>query len=390
MMNIILDPGSLGLLSAITGGVTSAFLLWMRPRRGALGETFVLLALGIGMLAAGSLLSALYGATAPAPIRVLASALLGCAAIPIWQAARRSAFQPAQPVAGLLLTGIFAVLLVPLSSEHAMWQWRHLAESVWAIGFMLLAIHEWRRIDREEPALSIRAALVAATVFCALMLARLLVLLLAGDLPPGTHAGTVDQILAWLGIGFPVASLMMVVAMLGLASERSNAELERLSATGLIAGQVSRRLLFDRAQSMLTRQSRGGCLAILMIGLDEFRVVRDMYGNMTSEKILAHVARVLGAVLRDDSTMVRYGDSDFCALVPVSGEVPAFVVGERLRAAIARSPFVLGDQSLTISVNVGVSVHRHRGSLRELLGREPRPSLGEVPGSAGQLVDRNG
>jgi hypothetical protein len=224
-MEIVLDPRSLGLLGGITGTVTAVFLLWIRPRRGALGEAFVLLALGIGMLACGSLLSALIGPSAPAPLRVLSSVLLGCAAIPVWQAARRSAFQPAQPVAGLLLTGIFAALLVPLSGDLAMWQWRHLAESVWSIGFMLLAIHEWRRIDRDEPALSIRAALAAAAVFCCLMLARLVILLISGESSAGAHVATVTQVLAWVEIGFPVSSLLLVVAMLGLASERSNAEL---------------------------------------------------------------------------------------------------------------------------------------------------------------------
>ncbi len=118
---------------------------------------------------------------------------------------------------------------------------------------------------------------------------------------------------------------------------------------------------------MLARLPADGCLAVLMIDLDDFKRVNDAHGHAVGDEVLRHVARLLRESLREDSLIVRYGGDEFCALVPVASEAAAFVVGERLRIAMATSPYLQVDPPIMITASVGVSVHRHGSSLRERL-----------------------
>src|SRR5690606_33220397 len=105
-----------------------------------------------------------------------------------------------------------------------------------------------------------------------------------------------------------------------------------------------------------------GCLAVLMIDLDDFKQVNDRHGHAAGDEVLRHVAGLLRETLREDSLIVRYGGDEFCALVPVASEAAAFIVGERLRTALASVPCTFTTPPSIVTASIGVTVHRHGSS----------------------------
>jgi diguanylate cyclase (GGDEF)-like protein len=58
--------------------------------------------------------------------------------------------------------------------------------------------------------------------------------------------------------------------------------------------------------------------------------------------------------------------------VPVPGEAAAFVVAERLRATMEASPHRVDSERIAVTLSIGVTVHRHGKTLRQLLDEADR------------------
>jgi diguanylate cyclase (GGDEF)-like protein len=68
---------------------------------------------------------------------------------------------------------------------------------------------------------------------------------------------------------------------------------------------------------------------------------------------------------------VRYGGEEFCVLLPEVQLGEAAVLAERIRAAVTRSPLVIGSAIIPITVSAGVAALQHAdgGNIDHLLQR---------------------
>lgn len=361
-----LDLRSIFFVTGISSLLGAAFLFGMRPRAGALRDAFGLFALATSMMAAGFVALGATGMPETLLGRVLSNLLVSGATVIIWGACSRLADRPARPLlmAGSLIA--LAAALAPLSTQAAMQPLRHLVGSVWALGFLGLALRQLLTAPRRGDAGAMRLAAGTLAVFCVLLIIRIATLAVAGATPLADLEQP-DIAVGWFNLVYAMVPFALTIAAIAVSNSRLTAELARLAGTDDLTGLVSRRLLFERGEAMLARLPADGCLAVLMVDLDDFKQVNDAYGHAVGDEVLRHVARLLRESLREDSLIVRYGGDEFCALVPVASEGAAFVVGERLRSSLATSPWLSVDPPVLITASVGVSVHRHGSSLRERL-----------------------
>ncbi|MCM5570512.1 GGDEF domain-containing protein [Burkholderiaceae bacterium FT117] len=382
---IPLDIRSIFLVSGIGSLLGAGFLFGMRPRAGELREAFGLFSLAVTMMGAAFIGLGLGGMPDSVAGRVASNVLVAGATVAIWQACRRVAGRAAQPALLLVALGVLALVLWPLSLESAAQPLRHLLGSVWALGFLALALRELLASPPMGDAGAMRLARGTLWVFCALLLARIAGLVAYAG--PGAAAGAgTGVLLGWFNLVFATVPFVLTISALAIANSRLAAELERLVGTDDLTGLVSRRVLFERGEAMLERLPADGCLAVLMIDLDDFKRVNDAHGHATGDGVLRHVARLLREALRDDSLIVRYGGDEFCALVPVSSEAAAFVVGERLRHALAATPCPLVQPPVAITASIGVTVHRQGSSLRERLAEADRRAYNAKASGRNQVI----
>jgi diguanylate cyclase (GGDEF)-like protein len=168
------------------------------------------------------------------------------------------------------------------------------------------------------------------------------------------------------------ASLERKVAQRTEALAESNARLEVLSVTDPLTGLANRRRLADVLDQEWRRSVRpGNSVAVAMIDIDHFKPYNDHYGHAGGDECLRRVADVLTESVRDTTDLVaRYGGEEFAVVVPGADSAAAYLVAERIRAAVAalQEPHELAPRGfVTVSIGVAAVIASADGSPQSLM-----------------------
>lgn len=141
--------------------------------------------------------------------------------------------------------------------------------------------------------------------------------------------------------------------------ERSDRELRSLAMTDYLTKTRNRRAFTESAeQQMALAQRTGMPLALLMIDVDHFKRVNDEYGHAAGDAVLVEIAKVIGACIRRQDTLGRYGGEEFGVLLPSTDQEYAFVVAEKLRNAVERMSCRVGTKNISVSISIGIAICR--------------------------------
>ncbi|WP_448188592.1 diguanylate cyclase [Azospirillum sp. sgz301742] len=141
------------------------------------------------------------------------------------------------------------------------------------------------------------------------------------------------------------------------ALERSNAELERLAMQDALTGVSNRRHFTAVAErdTALARRHRWP-LSVLMVDIDHFKEVNDTHGHAVGDEVLRVLAGVFQSVLRASDHLGRFGGEEFVVLLPDTALEGAATTAERLRTAVAATPFTGRDGvPFTCTISLGVT-----------------------------------
>ncbi|MEH0111106.1 EAL domain-containing protein [Tersicoccus sp. MR15.9] len=130
--------------------------------------------------------------------------------------------------------------------------------------------------------------------------------------------------------------------------QRARMELQRLVDTDDLTGLASRRLLLERAGEALHTSGHGDAgTALVVLDLDDFRLINDSLGHSVGDAVLLHVASRLRSIVEPDQLVARLGGDEFAILVPDGGIDKALAVAHRALD-------VLGERVMIGPLNVGV------------------------------------
>ncbi|MFC3149562.1 DUF484 family protein [Litoribrevibacter euphylliae] len=135
--------------------------------------------------------------------------------------------------------------------------------------------------------------------------------------------------------------------------------MEQVRQLSLVDGltQVCNRRAFDdiliQETSSAMRHQRH--LACLFIDIDHFKRINDHYGHQVGDEALKQLAAQVKPLLRRSDHMARYGGEEFAILLPETNLSGAQVIAERIREVIADQEFHLLDQTLRMTLSIGVA-----------------------------------
>jgi len=152
------------------------------------------------------------------------------------------------------------------------------------------------------------------------------------------------------------------VAALGLVAARGEADARRLARAATIDSltEVFNRQLFDlRLHQELERAKRtSSTLAVLLIDVDDFKIINDTHGHAVGDAVLRAVARILRSMVRVFDVCARYGGDEFAVVMPNCHSASAAASAERIRENIASN--YNADGQLTglsrVTVSIGVAI----------------------------------
>ncbi len=122
-----------------------------------------------------------------------------------------------------------------------------------------------------------------------------------------------------------------------------------------LTGLGNRRALERWLAEHQPRAERGEPLSLLLLDLDHFKQVNDLFGHDTGDEVLRRVADVIRRHCRSGDLAARYGGEEF--LLALAGAPPAEAAGlaERLRASVAAQAWPMLKPGLAVTVSIGVT-----------------------------------
>jgi two-component system cell cycle response regulator len=169
-------------------------------------------------------------------------------------------------------------------------------------------------------------------------------------------------------------SSTLVCAKIRAVSERSRMQRElknklrfalEYSASDALTGLYNRRYFERRLREESAHAKRHKRpFSLILIDIDHFKLVNDTYGHEDGDRVLCHLAELLGASLREDDIACRFGGEEFILLLRATPGPAARVVANRLRAEVAAAGIALGakDEMRHITFSGGVAAADERNN----------------------------
>ncbi len=152
--------------------------------------------------------------------------------------------------------------------------------------------------------------------------------------------------------------------------KESNQLLLELSNTDPLTRLANRRHLMDTLAREFKRSDRAGSpFSLVMTDIDHFKRINDTFGHQVGDEVLAEVANLMRAHLREYDLAARYGGEEFALVLPDADLDMALQVAERLRQSATRLTFTgpMAGESLTVSLGVACSPHDAIRSVDDLI-----------------------
>jgi diguanylate cyclase (GGDEF)-like protein len=155
-------------------------------------------------------------------------------------------------------------------------------------------------------------------------------------------------------------------AALALDNAQIRTRLEYQAQTDSLTGLYNHRHFHDRLRAELTRASRArDSVAVLMLDIDDFKRVNDVYGHGVGDQVLRDLADLLRGALRGSDVVCRLGGEEFGVVMPSCDAGDALNLGRRLTDSLDQADFGPAGK---ITISVGISQGpQHAMNPRELV-----------------------
>jgi diguanylate cyclase (GGDEF)-like protein len=155
--------------------------------------------------------------------------------------------------------------------------------------------------------------------------------------------------------------------------------------TDAMTGLPNRIVLYDRLNQTIVKNRRKASanFGIILLQIDRYETMREAYGQVFCDAVQKVVAQRLVGTLRTTDTLTIMGENTMCILLDVMRDDTDLVrVSHRVRAA-AEEPITLGDESVLLSLSIGMAqAQAHHQSAEDLI-RDATAALNKARAEGG-------
>jgi diguanylate cyclase (GGDEF)-like protein len=141
-----------------------------------------------------------------------------------------------------------------------------------------------------------------------------------------------------------------------LANAMHHAEAESNALTDSLTGLPNARYLalrFDEEQSRARRMGRS--FQVVMLDLDDFKIVNDSFGHKVGDKMLREMGRIIQGQLREYDFLARYAGDEFVAIVQELIGTQVDDLRQRIETAVAEFSLNVRGGEARVGISVGTA-----------------------------------
>jgi diguanylate cyclase (GGDEF)-like protein/PAS domain S-box-containing protein len=145
-----------------------------------------------------------------------------------------------------------------------------------------------------------------------------------------------------------------VISLRDIGGRRALEEkLSRQAFTDSLTGMPNR-ALFRKRLAEAVAGSGGRPVTVLLLDLDDFKLVNDNLGHNAGDELLATIAERLRGQVRPVDTLARLGGDEFAVLLDDVEPQDATALAERLLVTV-RQPMRLASRDISCSLSIGIA-----------------------------------
>ena len=185
-----------------------------------------------------------------------------------------------------------------------------------------------------------------------------------------------------------LARTMAHEAAMALENARVYEAARNLADRDPLTGFFNHRYLHERLSEEVVRAVRTRRpLSVVMLDLDDFKLVNDTFGHVYGDRVLVFVAETIRASLRASDVAARFGGDEFALILPETTAHEAAGVAERILAAFRDTPFAADGRSpFPVGASIGIASHPGDGRTATELIASADTGLYAAKGDGGSRV----
>jgi diguanylate cyclase (GGDEF)-like protein len=166
-----------------------------------------------------------------------------------------------------------------------------------------------------------------------------------------------------------LARTMANEAAMALENARLYEDARALADRDPLTGFFNHRYLHERLGEEVVRAGRSHLpVSLLMIDLDDFKLVNDTFGHLFGDRVLTWTAERIRSTLRATDVPARYGGDEFAVILPDTDLDAARRVAARIVSAFGTERFQAEARGpVPIGVSIGIATHRRDGRTAQAL-----------------------
>lgn len=135
--------------------------------------------------------------------------------------------------------------------------------------------------------------------------------------------------------------------------QEENALLRSMALVDNLTGLYNNRFFRLQLETEMARTRRTGLpCCLLMIDLDNFKMINDTLGHLEGDRFLIQVAQTFSQSVRAIDIVCRYGGDEFVAILPSTRIFVAIRIANRFKKAVSEIP---GASGYNVSASIGIS-----------------------------------
>ena len=196
---------------------------------------------------------------------------------------------------------------------------------------------------------------VGAIALCGFVLLGLALFLRGVHMAVADDDSTMSLVIALSALLVSLGQVCIAFGLILMVMWRYAERLRRLSTLDPLTGALNRAGLEIQGKRVLLRAHRGGrSLSVIMIDVDNFKVINDTYGHPMGDEVLRHLARLLKVELRPHDLMARFGGEEFVLVLDGVSHADALRVAERVRTRIESELVEVEQVTVRYTASMGV------------------------------------
>lgn len=133
-----------------------------------------------------------------------------------------------------------------------------------------------------------------------------------------------------------------------------------------MTGLANRRDIMEKIDREATRSKRHQHpFTILLVNVDDFKKVNDIYTYNSGDDVLVELALVLRSCVRNEDICARWGGDEFLILLPETATESSLPVANKILEAMRMTEFKANKPGIRITVSIGVCEHKPAQTVQE-------------------------